>query len=53
MLFLFLERKSIERKNRFCVSEGFFGTVSAHYRSHPLALALRGQSSDTLDEAKR
>ena len=34
-------------------SEGFLGSVSAHYRSHPLALALRGLLSDTLDEAKR
>ena len=34
-------------------SEGFFGSVSAHTRSRPLALALRGHLSDTLDEAKR
>ena len=34
-------------------SEGFLGSVSAHYRSHPLALALRGLLSGTPDEAKR
>ena len=34
-------------------SEGFLGIISAHARSHPLTLALRGLSSDTLDEAKR
>ncbi len=34
-------------------SEGFFGSVSAHARSRPLALALRGLLSDTVDEAQR
>ncbi len=40
-------------RTAFRVSEGFFGSVSAHYRSHPLTLALRGVLSDTLDETKR
>ena len=34
-------------------SEGFLSIISAHYRSRPLALALRRLLSDTLDEAKR
>ena len=52
-IFLVLGKKDTEEKEPLSKSEGFLGTVSAHYRSRPLALALCGRSSDTLDEAKR
>ena len=40
-------------RTAFRMSEGFLCPISAHARSHPLALALRGLLSDTLYEAKR
>ena len=52
-IFLVLGKKDTGEKEPLMKSEGFLGSVSAHYRSRPLALALRGLSSDTLDEAKR
>ena len=52
-IFLVLGKKDTGEKEPLMKSEGFFGIISAHYRSHPLALALRGLLSGTPDEAKR
>ena len=52
-IFLVLGKKDTGEKEPLMKSEGFLCIISAHARSHPLALALRGLSSDTLDEAKR
>ena len=52
-IFLVLGKKDTGEKEPLSKSKGFLGTISAHYRSRPLALALREKSSDTLDEAKR
>ena len=48
-----LGKKDTGEKEPLSMSEGFLVSVSAHYRSHPLALALRGLLSGTLNEAKR
>ena len=48
-----LGKKEHGEKEPLMKSEGFLSIISAHYRSHPLALALRGHSLVTLDEAKR
>ena len=45
---------ALRRERSACrVSEGLMNPKSAHNRSHPLALALRGLLSGTLDEPKR
>ena len=48
-----LGKKDTGEKEPLKNSEGFLSTISARARSHPLALALRGLLSDTVDEAQR
>ena len=51
--FFSCKERALRERNAFRVSEGLMNPISAHARSHPLALALREQLSGTVDELKR